>query len=206
MVRRQLAARGIADKRVLAALATVPREHFVPEHLMDQACADAPLPSGHGQTISQPYIVALMTQEAALTRRSHVLEVGTGTGYHTAVLANVGGHVWSVERVPELAAAARRRLAEIGVQNVTLVEGDGAQGYPAAAPYDAIVVAAAAPFPPPALARQLLPGGRLVIPIGHLAEQRLMVYRRRIDGGLDAKDTGPCRFVPLLSPDAFRPE
>lgn len=206
MVRRQLAARGISDRRVLAALATIPREHFVPEHLLDQACADLPLPSAHGQTISQPYIVALMTQEAALTRRSRVLDIGTGTGYHAAVLANVAGQVWSVERVPELLAAARHRLADIGVKNVTLVQGDGAQGYPPAAPYDAIVVAAAAPWPPPALVQQLLPGGRLVIPVGDLVEQHLMVYRRRGDGGLDARDTGPCRFVPLVSPDAFGPE
>lgn len=206
MVSRQLAARGISDKRVLAALATVPREHFVPEHLMDQACADAPLPSAHGQTISQPYIVALMTQEAALDRRSRVLDIGTGTGYHAAVLANLARHVWSVERVPELALAARRRLQEIGVQDVTVVEGDGAQGYPPAAPYDAIVVAAAAPFPPPALIRQLRPNGRLVIPIGDLVEQRLMTYRPRPDGQLESRDNGPCRFVPLVSPDAFRPE
>src|SRR6267378_1869624 len=123
MVRRQLASRGISDRRVLAALATVPREHFVPEHLMDQACADAALPAAHGQSISQPFIVALMTQEAALTRRSRVLE--------------------------------------IGVRNVTLVVGDGARGYTPAAPYDAIVVAAAAPSPPPALVEQLGPGGRL---------------------------------------------
>src|SRR6267378_1657375 len=127
MVRRQLASRGISDRRVLAALATVPREHFVPEHLMDQACADAALPAAHGQTISQPFIVALMTQEAGLTRRSRVLEIGTGTGYHAAVLANLSHHVWTVERVPELSAAAARRLEEIGVRNVTLVVGDGAR-------------------------------------------------------------------------------
>ena len=205
MVRRQLAARGISDRRVLAALATVPREHFVPEHLLDQACADLPLPSAHGQTISQPFIVALMTQEAALTRRSRVLEVGTGTGYHAAVLANLADHVWTVERVPELSVAAQRRLSEIGVDNVTLIVGDGAEGHEAAAPYDAIVVAAAAPAPPAPLVRQLTPGGRLIIPVGDRAEQRLMVYRRHGDG-LEARDAGPCRFVPLVSPHAFDPE
>lgn len=202
MVRRQLAARGISDRRVLAALATVPREHFVPEHLLDQACADLPLPAAHGQTISQPYIVALMTQVAGLNRRSRVLEIGTGTGYHAAVLANLGQHVWTVERVPELSAAAGLRLAEIGVRNVTLVVGDGALGHAPAAPYDAIVVAAAAPAAPPALLDQLAPGGRLVIPVGDRYEQRLMVYRRSANG-FESTDTGPCRFVPLISPDAF---
>lgn len=205
MVRRQLAARGISDRRVLAALATIPREHFVPEHLMDQACADLPLPSAYGQTISQPYIVALMTQEAALTRHSQVLEVGTGTGYHAAVLANLAGHVWTIERVPELSAAAKRRLSEIGVGNVTVVVGDGAEGYPPAGPYDAIVVAAAAPRPPDPLVHQLAIGGRLIIPVGDRVEQRLMEYRRRGDG-LDARDHGPCRFVPLVSTHAFDPE
>lgn len=205
MVRRQLAARGISDRRVLAALATIPREHFVPEHLLDQACADLPLPSAHGQTISQPYIVALMTQEAALTRRSRVLEVGTGTGYHAAVLANLAGHVWTVERVAELSAAAKRRLSEIGVENVTLVVGDGAEGHAPGAPYDAIVVAAAAPSPPDPLIRQLAAQGRLIIPVGNRVEQHLMVYRRREDG-LESRNAGPCRFVPLVSPLAFGAE
>jgi len=205
MVRRQLAARGISDRRVLATLATVPREHFVPEHLLDQACDDLPLPAAHGQTISQPYIVAFMTVHAALTRRSRVLEIGTGTGYHAAILARLAGHVWSVERVPELSVAAGRRLGEIGVRNVTLVVGDGALGHAPEAPYDAIIVAAASPKAPPALLEQVAPGGRLVIPVGDRAEQRLMVYHRTGDG-FETEDTGPCRFVPLISPDAFSAE
>jgi protein-L-isoaspartate(D-aspartate) O-methyltransferase len=197
MVRRQIASRGITDRRVLAAMAAVPREEFVPEHLLDQACADVPLPSGHGQTISQPFIVALMTAEARLDRHSRVLEIGTGTGYHAAVMAHIAHAVWTIERVPELSAAARRRLDALGVRNVTCVAGDGARGYPEQAPYDAIVVAAAAAAVPPALPDQLAPHGRLVIPIGDRVEQRLMVYQR--DGAeLRARDLGPCRFVPLL--------
>jgi protein-L-isoaspartate(D-aspartate) O-methyltransferase len=205
MVRRQIAARGITDRRVLAALASVPREHFVPEHLLDQACTDTPLPAGHGQTISQPFMVALMTTEARLGRRSRVLEIGTGTGYHAAVLARIAGHVWTLERVPQLSTAAQRRLTELEIANVTCLVGDGAQGYPAEAPYDAIVVAAAAPVVPPLLLRQLAPGGRLVIPVGDRIEQRLLVYQAT-DAGYRVHDAGPCRFVPLLSPDAFRAE
>ena len=199
---RQLEARGITDRRVLATLATIPREHFVPEHLMDQACADAALPTAHGQSISQPFIVALMTQEAGVSRKSRVLDVGTGTGYHAAILARLAGHVWTIERVPQLSAAAARRLAEVGIRNFTPIVGDGARGHATAAPYDAILVAAAAPAPPQALIDQLGPSGRLVIPVGDLAEQELMIYQRR-GGRLESRTAGPCRFVPLLSPDAF---
>jgi protein-L-isoaspartate(D-aspartate) O-methyltransferase len=202
MVRSQIASRGVSNTRVLAALAAVPREEFVPEHLLDQACADLALPSALGQTISQPYIVALMTAEAGLTRRSRVLEIGTGTGYHAAVLAHIAGHVWTVERLPQLSAAAGRRLRHLGVRNVSCLVGDGARGHPDRAPYDAIVVAAAAPAPPRALLAQLAPGARLVIPIGDRAGQRLTVYQAT-GGEPRARDLGPCRFVPLLSPDAF---
>ena len=164
MVRRQLRARGIRDARVLAAMARVPRERFVAAELVDQAYDDMPLRTSHGQTISQPYIVALMTAEARLTRRSRVLEVGTGTGYHAAVLANLARHVWSVERYAEMSGTAAARLAALGVANVTLVVGDGAQGHAPDAPYQAIVVTAAVPAPPARLLNQLDLGGRGVRP------------------------------------------
>lgn len=202
MVRRQLMARGITDRRVLAAMATVPRERFVPLHLYDKAYDDSPLPVGFDQTISQPYIVGLMTQEARLTRRSSVLEVGTGTGYHTAILATIARHVWSVERLSGLSHDAARRLEMLGIKNVTLVVGDGALGYPQAAPYDSIVVAAAAPAPPQPLLEQMARGGRMVIPIGDLALQEMVIVERT-DSGHHRRHAGPCRFVPLVSTEAF---
>lgn len=202
MIRRHLRGRGIADRRVLAAMAAVPRERFVPEYLADQAYDDAPLPIGHDQTISQPYIVALMTEAAGLTRRSRVLEVGTGTGYHTAVLATIAHHVWTIERLGELSAAAEQRLRTLKITNVTFVVGDGAKGFPPAAPYDAIVVAAAAPRAPPALLDQLAMGGRLVIPLGDLHLQELTIMRRTPDG-VACHTAGTCRFVPLVSSEGF---
>jgi protein-L-isoaspartate(D-aspartate) O-methyltransferase len=204
MVRRQLADRGITDRRVLAAMRAVPREAFVPPDLIHEAYGDYPLRIGAGQTISQPYIVALMTEAARLERRSRVLEIGTGSGYHAAVLARLAAAVWTVERLPDLARGARSRLAALGVANVTVLIGDGALGYPPAAPYDAILVAAAAPAPPPALLRQLAPGGRLVIPVGGRDVQQLMVYERT-PGGTATRDLCACCFVPLVSREAFTP-
>ncbi len=202
MVRRQLRSRGVRDARVLAAMAWVPRERFVAPELQDQAYDDMPLRTSHGQTISQPYIVALMTAEARLTRRSRVLEIGTGTGYHTAVLANLARAVWSVERFPEMSRDAGMRLDALGITNVTLVVGDGAQGHAPEAPYQAIVVSAAVPAPPARLLNQLDLGGRLVIPVGDIATQDLMIYERT-PAGFQATSSGPCRFVPLVSPAAF---
>lgn len=202
MVRRHLASRGISDRRVLAALAAIPREHFLPPNLRDQAYADMPLPIGFDQTISQPYMVALMTKEARLSRRSTVLEIGTGTGYHTAVLAKIAAHVWTVERLEALSRRAGRRLTSLGVTNVTLVTGDGAQGHPEAGPYDAIVVTAAAPAAPGSLLEQLAVGGRMVIPLGEEMMQNLTVIERTAIGYRD-RNVAPCRFVPLISRDAF---
>ncbi len=202
MVRRQLRARGITDRRVLAVMASVPREHFLPPALHHRAYADTPLPIGHDQTISQPYIVALMIQEARVGRRDAVLEVGTGTGYQTAVLARLVRYVWSVERLAPLSVVARERLAALGIDNVTLVIGDGALGYSVAAPYDAIIVAAAAPRPPAQLLAQLREGGRLVIPVGDEGLQHLTIFERT-PTGLREHGAGPCRFVPLVSPEAF---
>jgi protein-L-isoaspartate(D-aspartate) O-methyltransferase len=202
MVRRQIADRGIKNRRVLAAMAAIPREQFVPADLGHLAYADQPLPIGYDQTISQPYIVALMTDEAHLSRRSKVLEVGTGSGYHTAILAKIARHVWSVERIASLSGQADHRLRQLNIDNATLIVGDGALGFPSAAPYDAIVVAAAAPHSPMPLLKQLAMGGHLVIPVGDRTLQMLYSVERTPDGYLD-HSAGSCRFVPLVSPDAF---
>jgi len=202
MVRRDLESRGVSDKRVLAAMDSVLRECFVLPEMQHLAYADQPLPIGHDQTISQPYIVALMTELACLSRHSRVLEVGTGSGYHTAVLATIAEHVWSIERIEELSSHAQQRLTALGIRNVTLLVGDGARGLPESSPFDAIVVAAAAPEPPQPLLDQLALDGRLVIPIGDRAVQVLYSVERTPDGFRN-HTSGPCRFVPLVSPHAF---
>ena len=202
MVRRQLAARDITDRRVLAAMASVPRDLFVPEHLRQHAFDDGPLPIGYEQTISQPYIVALMTQAAHVTRHSNVLDVGTGSGYQTAILAKLADHVWSIERLDELSQEAADRLARLRCDNVTLLIGDGAHGHADGAPYDAIVVGAAAPRVPQPLTDQLAIGGRLVVPLGDRVLQELTIIERTVNG-LRTTQAGPCRFVPLVSDEAF---
>jgi protein-L-isoaspartate(D-aspartate) O-methyltransferase len=198
MVRHDLAARGVADRRVLAAMQSVPREAFVDADLVWQAYADRPLSIGSGQTISQPYIVALMTEAARLTRRSRVLEVGTGSGYHAAVLSRLARHVWTLERIPELAAAAAGRLDGLGIRNVTVLVADGSWGLAAQAPYDAIVVAAAAADVPQPLLDQLAAGGRLVMPVGSRDRQRLVCVERTPDGFASQGLCG-CVFVPLVA-------
>lgn len=198
MVRRHLRPRGVTDQRVLATMAWVPREMFVPEPLRAKSYDDGPLPVAGGQTISQPFIVAWMTQHAALKRTSKVLEIGTGTGYQTAVLAKIAGHVWSIDRVAELSAEAAPRLAALGIRNITLRVGDGALGWPEAAPFDRIVIAAAAPAPPPLLLTQLAPGGRMIIPLGGPDSQELTVIERITDG-FRSRSIGGCRFVPFVS-------
>ena len=202
MVRRQLAARDITDRRVLAVLASVPRDRFVPPHLVEQAYDDGPLPIDCDQTISQPYIVAQMVQAARVGRHSRVLDVGTGSGYQAAILARLAWHVWSVERHETLSQQAARRLDALGLDNVTFVVGDGARGYLEAAPYDAIVVAAAAPRPPAPLLGQLAVQGRLVIPVGDRTLQDLTIVART-ERGYETSTAGACRFVPLVSEHAF---
>jgi protein-L-isoaspartate(D-aspartate) O-methyltransferase len=197
MVRSQLRGRRILDRRVLDAMARVPRERFVPEDQRSEAYADKALPIGWGQTISQPYIVALMTEALELTGGQKVLEVGTGSGYQTAILAELAGQVFSVERCPELSAQAEAVLAELGYANATLKVGDGSLGWPDAAPFDRIIVTAAAAECPSALFDQLQEGGILVIPVGRQDYQTLQAIRK-IDSRPERTDLAPCRFVPLL--------
>jgi protein-L-isoaspartate(D-aspartate) O-methyltransferase len=191
-------ARGVRDPRVLAALAAVPRELFVPEPLRELAWENAALPIGEGQTISQPYVVARMCELLQLRGGESVLDVGTGSGYHAAVLARLAARVISIERLASLSREARTALDAAGVRNVTLVVGDGSAGYAEEAPYDAINVAAgSAHGVPPALGEQLADGGRMVLPIDG-GSQRLLVVRRRGDV-LDREEHDPVRFVPLVA-------
>lgn len=208
MVERQLRRRGIASEAVLRAMDFVPRHLFVGEGVRHAAYDDEPLPITSGQTISQPYMVARMTELLELDESSHVLEVGTGSGYQAAVLAEIARDVWTVERHPELADRARRTLAEQGYASVHVVVGDGSLGLPDQAPFDAIVVTAAAPHVPKALPEQLTIGGRLVIPVGGSSSQRLRLIRRGPGGGPeDYEDTDVlgCRFVPLIGEQAHAP-
>ena len=193
----------IKDKRILLAMSRVPRERFVPPELQQSAYDDRPLSIGCGQTISQPYIVALMTEALGLTGREKVLEIGTGSGYQAAVLAELAGCVYTVERIPELAEAAARILAELGYKNVQVEIASDQLGCPAHAPYDAILVAAAAPSVHQTLVDQLCEGGRLVIPVGSRYEQELLRVTR-LNTGIRTERLGGCRFVPLIGRDAWQ--
>lgn len=195
MVEKQIAARGVRDPRVLAAMAAVPRHELVPVSQRDHAYRDRPLPIGHGQTISQPYIVALMTELLELDGSERVLEIGTGSGYQTAVLAETAREVYSIEIVPELAARARGDLEGLGYDAVHLRTGDGYRGWPEKAPFDAIVVTAAPDHVPEALVEQLAVGGRLVVPVGRFY-QELVVIKREPDGIVRESGIG-VRFVPM---------
>jgi len=198
MVNAQLRARDITDERVLAAMERVPRHEFAPEPYRDQAHEDHPLPIGEGQTLSQPYIVALMLEALEISPSDKVLEVGTGSGYVTALLAELAAHVVSIERHASLADSARALLHRLGYPNVIVVTGDGTRGFPEAAPYDAIVVSAAAPKIPPALFAQLGEGGRMIIPIGTEDAQQLQLIRKK-DGQPEIEFHELCRFVPLIT-------
>jgi protein-L-isoaspartate(D-aspartate) O-methyltransferase len=197
MVEKQLRARGIRDERVLAAMREIPREEFVPSPYRGASYADDPVPIGHDQTISQPYMVALMAQCLELTGAETVLEVGAGCGYHAAVLAALAGRVITLELIPELAEMARKSLEKTGyAANITVICGDGAKGWPECAPYAAISVAAATSEVPPALLEQLQEGGRMVIPVGGGWEQELRVIRK-LAGEITWRIATWCRFVPL---------
>jgi len=189
--------RGISDERVLAAMMAVPREAFVPEPLQSDAYKDAALPVEGGQSISQPFIVALMTQLLSLQGEETVLEIGTGTGYQTAVLAQLSGYVVSIERLAALSNDAAARLKALGCENVELHTGDGTLGWKPAAPYDRVLVTAGAPEVPSPLYNQLCVGGRLVIPVGDEESQELQIIVKR-DDGPKVIDAGSCRFVKLI--------
>lgn len=198
MVEDQIAARGIRDPQVLSAMLRVPRHELIPRELREVAYTDRPLPIGSDQTISQPYVVAAMTEAAMVRPNSRVLEVGTGSGYAAAVLAGVARRVYTIERHCELADSARARLQELGFGNVEVRCGDGTLGWPEHAPYRAIVAAAAGPDVPSALLDQLAIGGRLVMPVGTSRAQELVRVTRTSLGGYTREDLGPVIFVPLV--------
>jgi protein-L-isoaspartate(D-aspartate) O-methyltransferase len=204
MVERHLHRRGISDERVLRAMAAVPREHFVPDDVRRRAYNDSALPIGHGQTISQPWVVAAICQALHLAGDERVLEIGTGSGYSAAVLSRLADQVISIERVPELGESARERLDELGVENVEVIVGDGSRGYPELAPYDAIAVHAASPEAPHSLLAQLAPEGRLVVPIATGSADLLTAFARE-NGDLREETIGPTRFVPLIGAEGFQP-
>ncbi|HMK36279.1 MAG TPA: protein-L-isoaspartate(D-aspartate) O-methyltransferase [Desulfomonilaceae bacterium] len=197
MVRRQLVARGISDARVLDAMGEVPRHLFVSESIRNEAYEDTPLPIGDGQTISQPYMVAIMTELLGLKGHERVLEIGTGSGYQAAVLSRLCHHVYTVERLGGLSDQARRVIEESGYTNITFIVGDGTLGFPDAAPYDGIIVTAGAPQVPDRLVEQLEMGGKLVIPVGDRFSQTLKRVIKTGSGIITDNHTG-CRFVDLI--------
>ena len=210
MVERQLARRGIDDERVLAAMAKVPRELFVPEQERSRAYDDGALPIGHGQTISQPWIVAAIAQALQLTGDEAVLDVGSGSGYSTAVFAELADEVTGIERVDELARVSREALAALEIENAEVVVGDGSEGLPERAPFDAIAVAATAPEAPRTLLGQLNVGGRLVVPVASDGADTLTCFHRtghQVDvesgAGLEVETLGATRFVPLIGSEGF---
>jgi protein-L-isoaspartate(D-aspartate) O-methyltransferase len=204
MVEDQLRRRGIRDQRVLAAMGKVPRERFIAQEYAREAYADGPLPIGEGQTVSQPYMVAAMVEALDVKPFDRVLEVGTGTGYEAAVLAELAAEVWTVERHAELADRAREIQAELGYGNVQVMGGDGSLGLPEQAPFDRIVVAAGAPQAPPSLIAQLGEGGTLVVPVGNRFDQQLQIVRK-VQGQAVTTRHVLCCFVPLVGAEGWEP-
>ena len=203
MVEEQLIPRGISDKKVLDTFRTVKRHEFIPPDLQNSAYEDHPLPIGAGQTISQPYMVALMTQCLNLAGSEKILEIGMGSGYQAAILATIAREVYSVERVASLAEGAAATLKRLGYDNVKVKVGDGTLGWEENAPYDSIIVTAAAPKIPDAYIRQLKVGGRLIIPVGGMSSQMLTIIEKKPDGVVST-DVCACVFVPLLGKDGWR--
>lgn len=204
MVQEQLRQRGVHDELVLSAMGIVPREEFVVDRYRSDAYADHPLPIPLGQTISQPFIVARMIEAAAVKPGNTVLEVGTGTGYQAAILAQMGARVFTIERHAELAALARLQLAALKYENVKVITGDGSEGHLAESPFDAIIVAAAVPDIPPALFEQLAEGGRLVIPIGP-PDLQVLYLVKKVNGRRVTARLEDCRFVPLIGKQGYSP-
>jgi protein-L-isoaspartate(D-aspartate) O-methyltransferase len=205
MIERQIAGRGLDDPRLLAAFRAVPREDFITGDYADYAYQDSPLPIESGQTISQPYIVALTIDAAGIKPGDKVLEVGAGSGYAAAVIGRIAGRVIAVERHHELVEIATRRMSRLGYDNVRIVEGDGTLGWPADAPFDAIVAAASGSHVPQSWIEQLKPGGRIVMPIGEQhAIQSLVKVTKEEDGKLSREELGAVRFVPLIGAEGFR--
>jgi len=203
MVETQIAARGVGDERVLSAMRRVPRHLFVPAEVRKSAYSDYPLPIGHGQTISQPYIVAMMTSLLQIQPDDRVLEVGSGSGYQAAVLGTLAREVISIERIPEVAQLAKENLADAGITNITVVIGDGTLGFPGGAPYNGILITAATPSIPPPLVEQLAEGGRLVAPVGSRDLQELVRLTRR-GHDLTRESFGGVVFVPLLGKHGWK--
>jgi protein-L-isoaspartate(D-aspartate) O-methyltransferase len=201
MVRDQLMSRGIRDARVLAALGKVPRQEFVPKPLRAEAYEDGPLPIGHGQTISQPYVVAFMTEALVLRPRDRVLEIGTGSGYQAAVLAGLVAEVYTTELVEPLARQAEVDLRRLGYTNVHVRVGDGYRGWPEATPFDAILVTCAPDQVPDDLVQQLKVGGRMIVPVGHQGGPQDLILLRKTLGGLERQAVLPVRFVPMVKGD-----
>ncbi len=197
MVSAQLIPRGISDPKVLEAFRKVPREKFIPENERDLAYDDIPLPIGEGQTISQPYMAAAMTEPLQLKGREKVLEIGTGSGYQSAILAELGDKLYTIDRVGKLSKKAKNVIHELGYRNVVFMVGDGTEGSPAASPYDAIMVTAACPSIPRPLFEQLKEGGILVLPVGERDRQVLTRVIKR-DGKMEIEESIPCVFVPLI--------
>ena len=202
----ELVKRGITDQRVINVMLELPRHIFVEEAMSAQAYSDGSLPIGEKQTISQPYIVARMTELLALTGREKVLELGTGSGYQAAVLASLADRICTVERIRPLALKARKALDSLRLLNVNLKIGDGTEGWPEEAPFDAILVTAGAPFLPECLIEQLAPGGRLVIPVGDRVDQKLLVIRKGMDGSVTREEADDCRFVRLIGKNGWSDE
>jgi len=206
MVETQIKARSIADSRILKAMETIPRHLFVDEGLIDQAYSDNPLPIGEKQTISQPYIVALMTEALELKGKERILEIGTGSGYQTAILAHLADRVFSIERIAALATRARKILDQLNYYNVAIRVGDGSYGWKEEAPFDAIITTAAAPKIPQYLIEQLVVGGRLVVPVGSREVQTLYKLTRLAEdlSQIKKEDLGGCRFVSLIGESGWK--